>query len=596
MIRVLPPHIANQIAAGEVVQRGGSIVKELLENAVDAGATKIIARIEDGGRTLISVIDNGCGMAADEAPKAFLRHATSKISTADDLFNLHTFGFRGEALASIAAVAEVELRTRRECDELGTCIVIRELTKVKTEPCVAPIGTSITVRNLFYSIPARRKFLKTDRYEAQLALAEFTRVAMVNPAIEFEFHSNIASTPIILRSHNLHERVVALTKPSYAKKLLPVDIDSPIVALTGYVGTPDTARAKSGAEQYFFVNGRYMRSAYLSRAVAAAYDRLLASGSVPTFFIFLTVPSSRIDVNINPTKTEIKFEDEQELWQLINSCVKSSLGKHNIVQAIDFEPSAIDIPAYTPSVGFKAHQPAAASNQAYNPFEVEQTAWEAPAGFDAEKAPFTENFSLPIEQNSVGDGFQNSVENIVQSALSVDAAYSGFQFAAGKYIATYTADGLAIIHTARARTRIAYERMLEQINSGQIHSSRLAFAHQVELSLAQKMALLEQKSQIEALGFEFEDAGSTLVDVTAVPEGFDMENFAEIIDNQDIKREQRAAEIATRHILRQTVETISDVGAFIERLMMCEEPSYSPTGLPIIEIVDIKEIENRLKR
>lgn len=593
MIELLPPHIANQIAAGEVVQRGGSIVKELLENAVDAGATKVIVQIEDGGRTSISVIDNGCGLSAQEAPKAFLRHATSKIKKAEDLFNLHTFGFRGEALASIAAVAEVEMKTRRECDELGTRIIIREMTSVRTESCVTPVGTSITVRNLFYTIPARRKFLKTDRYEAQLALSEFTRVAMVNPEVEFEFYSNIASTPILLRSHNVHERVVALTKPSYAKKLLPIEVDSPIVKLSGYIGTPDTARAKSGAEQYFFVNGRYMRSAYLSRAVAAAYDRLLANGSVPTFFIFMTVPSTRIDVNINPTKTEIKFEDEQELWQLINACVRSCLGRHNIVQAIDFEPSAIDIPAYTPSQNFNVSQPKAASDKPYNPFEVDEQKWELPDGFDAEKAPFTENFSLPITTTQTSN---SESRNVVDSIINIDARYTGFQFADNRYIATNTVDGLAIINTQRARNRIEYEGVLAKMSCGEIHSSMLTFASEIELTLAQKMSLLEQKTEIEALGFIIDDIGGTSIALKAIPDGFDVANFTEIIDNHHIAREERAAEIATRHILQQRPETIVDVGPFIEQLMMCIEPSYTPSGLPIIEIIGVDEIDKRLKR
>lgn len=589
MIELLPPHIANQIAAGEVVQRGSSIVKELLENAVDAGASKIIVKIEDGGRTLISVIDNGSGMAPEEAPKAFLRHATSKIRTAEDLFNLHTFGFRGEALASIASVAEVEMRTRRECDELGTTLIIRDMTEVRSEPCVTPIGTSITVRNLFYSIPARRKFLKTDRYEAQLALSEFTRVALVNPSIEFEYHSNIASAPIVLRSHNLHERVVALTKPSYAKKLLPIEVDSPLVQITGYVGTPDTARAKSGAEQYFFVNGRYMRSAYLSRAVASAYDRLLSGGSVPTFFIYMRVPEARIDVNINPTKTEIKFEDEQSLWQLISSCVRSTLGKHNIVAAIDFEPSAVDIPAYTPSRSFNLTPPKAASDRAYNPFSESELSWSTPEGFDAEKAPFTENFSLPVSAVKVE-------QTVMSNLVDVEAHYEGFTFASGKYIVTSTVDGLAVVNTARARQRIEYERMLSQLNSGQVHSSRLTFAHTVELNVEQKMAILNDIESIEAVGFAISDGGGTLVNVEAIPDGFSITDFTEIVENREISIPQRTAELATRHILNERAETIINVGAFIEQLMMCEEPSYTPSGLPIIEIIGIDELDKRLKR
>lgn len=598
MIELLPSHIANQIAAGEVVQRGASIVKELIENAVDAGATRVVVRIEDGGRTMIHVADDGCGMSADDAPRAFLRHATSKIRTADDLFALRTFGFRGEALASIASVAEVELTTRRQADEVATTITVRDAQQINSEARSAAVGTSITVRNLFYSIPARRKFLKTDAYEAKLCRAEFIRVALVNEGVAFEYFDNLSGAPIILPAQNRHSRIVALTRQSYAKKLLAVEASSPLLTLSGYVGTPDTARVKGRGEQYLFVNGRFFRNPRIYKAICDAYGRLIPSGMSPTYFLYLNVGADRIDVNINPTKTEVKFDDEDAIWQIVSSAVKHTLGRNNVVESIDFTPSEIDIPTFRPRNEFVA-QPSVRPDRPYNPFENSGFDDEVIEGFDAQKAIFEEPFSLG---DSLFDDQTPSVEPVQSSFiddLDVVAQYTGVQFGANRYIATNTVDGLAIVNIARAMQRIEYERIVSSYGSTAIHSSQLAVPHKVELTAQQKVDVLGDTSAYEALGFSIANDQGTTVALTALPEGFTANDFLALVEeSSELDIASRAALIATRSIANRGAEKLSveAISSLLMRLMQCEEPSYTPTGLPIIDVIENADIDKRFKR
>lgn len=594
MIEVLPANIANQIAAGEVVQRPASIVKELMENAVDAGAMRVIVQCVDGGRTLISVCDDGVGMSRDDAPRAFLRHATSKIRKAEDLFNLCTFGFRGEALASIASVAEVMLRTRRAADTIGTVVEIAGGETLRVEADDAPKGTSITVKNLFYNIPARRKFLKSDRAESTAVFTEFVRVAMVNPDVEFVFDSNLGEKTTTFAAAGLHQRIVDLTKQSLRKKLLAVDLNTDVVRLSGYVGTPDTATVKSGSAQFMFVNGRFVRSPFLQRAVSQAYDRLIAAGSYPSYFLFLELVPASIDVNISPTKTEVKFDDEQTIFHTIYSAVKGCLGRSNVVEAIDFfddgSPSpVINIPAYNTSSSASYTMPTAHSGRSYNPFEsYDSSAFEAQGGgsngdeIDAEQIPFME--ILP--------------DDVTQNEATTNHSWHGFQLD-DKYIVARTAGALSIINIARARQRIAYEKIAA--TNSPLVAQYLIAPEKLDLDRSQRDTLATHLEQIEGLGFVVAQASAKGGDweLHAVPSGLDrgaIYDALSTLEESDAERlRERLAEKLTRGIANEKCGAVADVGVFVEQLMSCDEPSYTPSGLKIIEPIDRSEIDKRMK-
>ncbi len=587
MIEVLPIHIANQIAAGEVVQRGASIVKELMENAVDAGASKIVVRVEGGGRTLVQVIDNGCGMSSEDASKSFLRHATSKIRSAEDLFALRTFGFRGEALASIASVAEVELTTRREEDEVATKIIVRDGVEISKEVCGAAVGTAITVRNLFYSVPARRKFLKGDAYETKVARTEFTRVAMINPEITFEYGDGSGEFPLILPAQNRLSRIVALTKPSYAKKLLPIDASSPLVSISGYVGTPDTAKVRGRAENYFFVNGRYFRNHRFQKAICMAFDRLIGASSAPTFFVFMTIDESNIDVNISPTKTEIRFEDEDLVVQILTSAVRQALGKFNIIEPIDFTPSEITIPSFNPQRPYTPPPPKYSSPKGYNPFEnSEWDSNEIPEEFDEQKAHFDESFIMSKLR-------EESNEEI----LEVERSYTSLQVVDGKYLVAEIegGQGLMIINIARARHRVAYEDALRETHV--VSSQLLAHPQSIELSMEQKIEAMENIELYRQSGFYFEDQGANSICVTSMPVGLEIEDLVLLIEDKEaVNIREKIAQLSTESILMQSPTMLSQIecSALIERLLSCAEPMYTPSGLKIIEIIE--DIDKRFKR
>lgn len=590
MIEVLPANIANQIAAGEVVQRPASIVKELMENAIDAGALRVIVRCVDGGRTLVSVCDDGVGISYHDAPRAFLRHATSKIRKAEDLFNLCTFGFRGEALASIASVAEVELRTRRAADTIGTVVEIAGGETLRVEADDAPKGTSITVKNLFYNIPARRKFLKSDRAESTAVFTEFVRVAMVNPDVEFVFDSNLGEKTTTFAAAGLHQRIVDLTKQSLRKKLLPLDLKTDVVRLSGYIGTPDTATVKSGSAQFMFVNGRFVRSPFLQRAVSQAYDRLIASGSYPSYFLFFELSPSSIDVNISPTKTEVKFDDEQTIFHTIYSAVKGCLGRSNVVEAIDFFDDGspmpvVDIPSYKPSSSASYTMPAAHSGRSYNPFEsYDSSSFEAQSNaneIDAEQIPFMEilpdDFAKEKAKNEYFEGFQLD----------------------DKYIVVRTAGALSVINIARARQRIAYEQIAS--SSSPLVAQYLIAPEKLDLDHAQKNIMAAHLDQIESLGFVVAQASAKGGDweLHAVPSGLDRNAIYDVLSTLEESGaehlRERLAEKLTRGIANEKCGAVADVGAFFEQLMSCDEPSYTASGLKIIELIDRSELDKRMK-
>ncbi len=595
MIELLPIHIANQIAAGEVVQRGASIVKELIENAVDSGAERVCIRVEDGGRTSVQVVDDGCGMSSDDASRAFLRHATSKIRTAEDLFALRTFGFRGEALASIASVAEVELVTKREDDELATRVVMRDGVEILKEFCGAPRGTSITVRNLFYSVPARRKFLKTEAYESRLCKAEFIRVAMINEKVAFEYSDGIMPMPIVLAPQNRHGRIVALTRSSYAKKLLPLKTDSPLLRINGYIGTPDTAKAKGRGEQFLFVNGRFFRNTRFFKVICDSYDRLLPSGSAPTYFICIEVDEDKLDVNISPTKTEVRFEDEDNIVQILASAVRQTLGKHNIVEVLDFTPSEIDIPSYVPEREFVSPQ-SYTPTRSYNPFE--NSDWEnekIPEDFDEVAAMNDESFIVENPQPAPQQTSQFAGD--FHSEMNVAISYSTLQFGGGKYLAVDTVEGLTIVNIARARYRIEYEEFLKGASGTQSAAQMLTGGTEIDLSLEEKAEVMQNLDQYESYGFRIQDNGSTSIKLMSLPVGFSEKDFVEMVaDGGSICAKERVAMISTQNILHQTPIKLSaeESSALFDRLMGCEEPLYTPSGLKVLEIMN--DLDNIFKR
>lgn len=582
LIQILPDNVANQIAAGEVVQRPASMVKELMENAVDAGARSVSVVVRDGGKSLVQVIDDGSGMAARDAVLCFARHATSKIRKSGDLFALQTFGFRGEALASIASVAEVELRTRRAEDEVGTLVTIAGGTEAdaRTESVSCPQGTQITVRNLFFNTPARRKFLKADTTETKQVITEFQRVALCHPELAFTLVAD-DKTLFSLAPGGLRQRIAAIVGRKTGDKLLDVEVDTPIVRIGGYVGLPATAR-KSGTEQFFFVNGRYFRSPYLQKAVVSGYSKLLPYGYTPSYFIYIDVDPARIDVNIHPQKTEIKFEDEQAMWQMLASAVGRSLGKHNVVPMLDFENPVpgLEIPVYP------SHQTRESSNRMpapppvsvrddYNPFRsYDRQEWDTPsvsassfssatgvpkkAFDDPEQAPFTEmippSLTIPapsadggtfVEKGSLLPGeetysdYESSFTELIESGVQNEpgepeqgelplpqnggrtagtSTPRSLVFGGGKYIVTTTADGVVIVDRARAKLRVTYEEFLRRMeNDFSVVGQRDLFPETVELSPADHFLLMEHTAELAAMGFDLRDMGGATVVVYGLP-------------------------------------------------------------------------------
>lgn len=633
-IQLLPSHVANQIAAGEVVQRPCSIVKELIENSVDAGASSVQVVIQDGGMTLIQVVDNGMGMSESDAQKAFLRHATSKIRKAEDLFALHTFGFRGEALASIGAVAQVELRTKRASDELGTQVTISGSAEPDCQSVNTTKGTNITVRNLFYNIPARRKFLKTTAYETRLVMTEFQRVALVNPDIAFSIRTSDSKPPLVLPEANLHQRIVGLTTKSMGEKLLPIEVDTPLVRLGGYIGTQAAAR-KGSSEQYFFVNGRYVSSPYLQKAVVAGYGKLIAPGILPSYFIYIEVDPSALDVNIHPTKTQVKFSDEQLLWQVLNSAVRQTLGKHNVVPSMDFANQvAFDIPAYNQTHTSQIKVPKTGSGtSSYNPFlesssreDLEQ-AWNHAPSFqgDPQKAPFTEIIppqllnidyshtqTPPLQaqkttqiQDYIIESSQFDTHQQPELEMQIEQQFDAI-IHNNRYIITTTIDGLVIIDHNRAQGRIAYEKALTANNTPQ--TQHLLQPETITLTPLDHQTILDNQEELSKIGIEISDLGQNTIAINALPlnqkETPSLINLLiQEINQQGTSLQQNATQklalsLCRTHYHSNNSQKISKQDALntIQQLFACQEPVITPDALPIIEIISPQEIIKRFKR
>lgn len=601
VIQLLPDSVANQIAAGEVIQRPASVIKELVENAIDAGATTINVLVVDAGRTSIQVIDNGRGMSETDARLAFERHATSKICKADDLFALHTMGFRGEALASIAAVAQVELRTRMEENEVGTLLTISGSRVVGQEPVSCPVGSNFKVENLFFNVPARRKFLKTNATELNNIMTAFERIVLVYPQVSFTFHSN-GSELLNLRSGNLRQRITDVFGKRFSQDLLPVDVETSMCHITGFVGKPEAAR-KKGSHDYFFVNGRYMKHAYFHKAVLNAYDRIVPVGMQVPYFIYFEVSPADIDVNIHPTKTEIKFENEQAIWQILTAAVKDAIGKFCEVPSIDFDTQGRpEIPVFDPTKNVMPPSPH--YNPSYNPFRehAERKSsvpddWQQLYEGLQPKSEEQQIFDAPLSWENEGDASIPLIE---------DKSPVHYQYKA-TYIMTAVKSGLMIIDQYRADVRILYERYAEQLRERSGKSQRVLFPEVVHFAPSDAVVLDKILPELSAVGFELSDLGQNAFAINGIPAGIDGMDFVSLLQSivRDATENISSAADEISHTLALSmarsaaiphgqVLTNDEMESVVNQLFACSNVNFTPDGKAILCILPQKDIEQLL--
>ena len=596
VIQLLPDSVANQIAAGEVIQRPASVVKELVENALDAGATEVHVLVVDAGRTTIQVIDNGKGMSPTDARLSFERHATSKIRKAEDLFDLHTMGFRGEALASIAAVAQVELKTRMHTDEVGTAITIHGSRFVSQEPVSCPVGSNFKVENLFFNVPARRKFLKSNTTELNNILTTYERIVLVNPQVAFTLHSNGVQLSNLQKT-GLRQRILDVFGKKTNQDLLPVAVETSVCRINGFVGKPESARKKE-THQFFFVNGRFMKHPYFSKAVMAPFERLVPQGEQVPYFIFFDVAASDIDVNIHPTKTEIKFENEQVIWQILSAAVKEAVGKFNDVPSIDFDVMGKpDIPVYNPgNLGVK--KPEVRTNPQYNPFN-------SPENRHATSLPQWEDLYAAArhddeQQRQLFDdaGETESPAEIINEKSPLHYQYKG------KLIMTAVKSGLMIIDQHRAHLRILFDEYLEKMRNHKWHSQGMLFPEIIKLSLADGMVMNQILPELSELGFALTDLGGGSFSVDGIPAGIEGLNATTMLPHLlEIAKEKtgrpkdeidtalalalaRAAAIPQGQVLSN-----DEMESLVNRLFSSSNVNFTPDGNPILCILSQGEID-----
>ena len=621
IIRLLPDSVANQIAAGEVIQRPASVIKELVENAVDAGAKQIDVLVTDAGKTSIQVIDDGKGMSETDARLAFERHATSKIRNAADLFALRTMGFRGEALASIAAVAQVELRTRLEGEDLGTSLCIAG-SKVESQETVAcPKGSNFQVKNLFFNVPARRKFLKSNQTELSNILTEFERIALVNPEVSFTLHHN-GTEMLNLPAIQLKQRIMGVFGKKINQELLSVEVDTTMVRISGFVGRPESSR-KKGARQYFFVNGRYMRHPYFHKAVMDAYEQLVPVGEQVSYFLYFDVEPANIDVNIHPTKTEIKFENEQAIWQILSAAIKESLGKFNAVPSIDFDTEGMpDIPAFENSPYSGVQMPKTSYNPSYNPFDVSPS---SPSSYTRQETRGWDQLYEGLEHRSSspsafaypddGDYFveqpsgkpEATLYTNTEEASSIETSSRHYQYK-GRFILTSVKSGLMIIDQQRAHIRILYDRYLSQIASQKGASQGMLFPDIVQFSASEIPVLQSIMEDLSYLGFELTDLGGGSYAINGVPVGIEGLRPTELVQNMvqtaiekgcKVKEEvqsllalslAKAAAIVTGQVLSN-----EEMNNLVDELLTSTSPNYTPDGKTALVVMKEEEIEKLFK-
>ena len=630
IIHLLPDSVANQIAAGEVIQRPASVIKELVENAIDADAQNIHVLVTDAGKTSIQVIDDGKGRSETDARLSFERHATSKIRQAADLFALRTMGFRGEALASIAAVAQVELKTRPESEELGTKLVIAGSQVESQEAVSCSKGSNFSVKNLFFNVPARRKFLKANSTELSNILAEFERIALVHPEVAFSLYSN-DSELFNLPVSQLRQRILAIFGKKLNQQLLNIEVNTTMVKISGYVAKPETAR-KKGAHQYFFVNGRYMRHPYFHKAVMEAYEQLIPTGEQISYFIYFDVDPANIDVNIHPTKTEIKFENEQAIWQILSASVKESLGKFSAIPSIDFDTEDMpDIPAFEEKIS--SEPPKIHYNTDYNPFKVSaggggggsysrsKVEWEDLYGGLTKASKMNNPQPEPEmdwEDSSIGGQpafVEEKMETVTSAASStlyasepvMEKGNQHLQFK-GRFILTSVKSGLMLIDQHRAHIRVLFDRYMVQIQQKQGVSQGVLFPEILQLPASEAAVLQSIMDDLSAVGFDLSNLGGGSYAINGIPSGIEGLNPVELVRNMlhtamekgnDVKEEiqnilaltlARAAAIVYGQVLSN-----EEMVSLVDNLFACPSPNYTPDGKTVLTTIKEEDIERLFK-
>ncbi len=593
IIQLLPDHVANQIAAGEVVQRPASVVKELLENSIDAGSDSIKLILKDAGKTLIQVIDNGKGMSVTDARLSFERHATSKIRSADDLFQLHTKGFRGEALASIAAIAHVEMKTKLEDQDLGTHIKIEGSKVTYQEMTSSPTGTSISVKNLFYNIPARRNFLKSDTVETRHIIDEFQRVAMAHPEIAFSLHHN-NNEVYRLSASNLRKRVVSIFGSKMNEKLVPIEEKTDMITINGFVAKPEFAKKKRG-EQFFFVNNRFVKSSYLNHAVVNAFESLLEQGCHPSYFLYLTVPTKSIDINIHPTKTEIKFDDEKAIYAILRATVKHSLGQYSIAPVLDFNrDSNLDTPYNFSKKTSTPSMPKIIVDPTFNPFEKET---KRSTSHYIPKKETTSWESLYVETKEV-----ETQEELFQEQPSVSSNKT-FQIQK-KYLLSSIKSGMVLIHQSLAHQRVLYEEILGKVDEQEVNSQQLLFPITISFSSAEIETIYTLKSDLESIGFDFDEFTKESVTIKGTPTSISESKVTDILEellenvNLDVpEAEYHPFDMMAKSLAKSlsvktgTYLSQKEQETLVNDLFSCREPSLSPDGRATFKTLTLQEID-----
>ncbi|AGC77913.1 DNA mismatch repair protein MutL [Nonlabens dokdonensis] len=593
IIKLLPDHVANQIAAGEVVQRPASVVKELLENAIDAGATQVQLIVKNAGKTLVQVIDNGKGMSMTDARMAFERHATSKISNADDLFNLHTKGFRGEALASVAAVSQISVKSKRQEDDLGTLLEIEGSKVTKQEPVVSSQGTMISVRNLFYNVPARRKFLKSDQVELRNITDEFHRVAMVHPEVAMSFSHNDNSLFNLIKSTH-RQRIVSIMGGKTNEKLVPVEEETELMSIKGYIGKPEFARKTRGL-QYFFVNGRFIKHNYLNHAVLSAFDGLLKEKSNPAYFLYLTVPRDSVDINIHPTKTEVKFDDEHSLYAILRASVKHALGQFTI-NSIDFhQEKQYEVP-YEVAKNKTSNSPRIEVDPDFNPFQQEKSnvsntrtqSFQKPAA-----APW-ESLYAGIEESSklIDESEKEQVTSSMFEKHEVEQR-NIFQLQR-KFVISTLSSGLLVVNQQRAHERVLYEKLLRQLTVQNGVSQQLLFPIKLNLPAEEVSILLQLQDELEHTGFLFKSLHDNVVEIEGLPLELKEKDVPSVLEAVIAKEQEDVPEYSYSPAdgLAQTMAASMSIKTgealtkeamenLVDELFACKEPEITASGKKI---------------
>ncbi len=607
VIQLLSDHIANQIAAGEVIQRPASAVKELLENAIDAGATEIQLILKDAGKELMQVIDNGSGMSPTDARMSFERHATSKIKDINDLFSIRTMGFRGEALASVAAVAQVEMKTRRHESEVGTRLVV-EGTEVKAqEPCATAPGTSVSVKNLFYNVPARRHFLKSNTTEFRHIVDEFTRVALAHPQVGFRLWHNNAEQ-FHLEAGNLKTRIKGLLGNSYEKNLVPVEENTDLLNISGFIGKPDAATRTRGM-QFFFINNRYIRNAYLHHALVQAYEGLIEKETFPFYVLFLEVDPARVDVNVHPTKQEVKFEDDRLMYAYLNAAVKHALAKYNIAPSLDFtlnaeiqQLSSVQLPAT------ERQKEETEKGYLYNAFTQKNQAHFAERRDSVKNWNELYKIATDLPKNATESSIDNF--NTQPAELHTETAThnnNNIISVQGSLLVTTVKSGLMLIHIRRAQERIWYERLLQEYNTGSTPSQQLLFPVQYEIAPQDAILLTEVLADLARIGFDVSPFGQNTFVVqgvpTALPQGEEKNVLDEVIDQLKheasdaiTKRTDKLLANMARRLSRNTqaMQRVEAQQGLIDELFACSQPEYTPGGKKVFTMVKREDLDSML--